>query len=58
MKPQVSEFSYGYALTGELIHWQGTNLTAVPISPSLYQEGQLSSVLFTLRIATMPSLGT
>ena len=40
MKPQISEFSYGYALTDELIHWHGTNLTAAPIFPSLYQEGQ------------------
>jgi len=41
MKPQISEFSYGYALTDELIHWHGTNLTAAPIFPSLYQEGQV-----------------
>jgi hypothetical protein len=40
MKPEISEFSYGYALTDELIHWHGTALTAAPIFPSLYQEGQ------------------
>ncbi len=40
MIPQISEFSYGYAVTDELIHWHGTNLTAAPIFPSLYQEGQ------------------
>lgn len=40
MKPEISEFSYGYALTDELIHWHGTALTAAPVFPSLYQEGQ------------------
>lgn len=40
MKPNISEFSYGYALTDELIHWHGTPLTAAPVFPSLYQEGQ------------------
>jgi len=41
MNPQISEFSYGYAVTDELIHWHGTNLTAAPVFPSLYQEGQV-----------------
>lgn len=40
MKPDISEFSYGYELTDELIHWHGTNITAAPVFPSLYQEGQ------------------
>lgn len=40
MKPDISEFSYGYALTDELINWHGTTLTAAPVFPSLYQEGQ------------------
>lgn len=40
MKPNISEFSYGYAITEELIHWHGTNITAAPVLPSLYQEGQ------------------
>jgi hypothetical protein len=40
VKPDISEFSYGYALTDELIHWHGTSLTAAPVFPSLYQEGQ------------------
>ena len=40
MKPDISEFSYGYALTDELINWQGTPLTAAPVFPSLYKEGQ------------------
>lgn len=40
MKPNISEFSYGYAITAELIHWYGTRITAAPVFPSLYQEGQ------------------
>ena len=40
MKPNISEFSYGYAITEELIHWNGTNITAAPVFPSLYEEGQ------------------
>jgi hypothetical protein len=40
MKPNISEFSYGYALTDELIHWHGTSISAAPVFPSLYQEGQ------------------
>ncbi len=39
MKPNISEFSYGYAVTSEL---QTTHFgfTAVPVFPSLIQEGQ------------------
>lgn len=40
MRPNISEFSYGYALTDELINWHGTPITAAPVFPSLYQEGQ------------------
>ena len=40
MKPNITEFSYGYALTAELIHWHGISLTEAPAFPSLYQEGQ------------------
>ena len=40
MKPDISEFSYGYAITDELINWYGTSLTAAPVFPSLYREGQ------------------
>ena len=40
MNPQISEFSYGYVLTDELIHWHNTPLTAAPVFPSLYEEGQ------------------
>lgn len=41
MKPNISEFSYGYAVTDELIHWYGFPITAAPVFPSLYREGQL-----------------
>lgn len=40
MKPNISEFSYGYALTEELIKGFGSNITAAPVFPSLYQEGK------------------
>jgi hypothetical protein len=40
MKPNISEFSYGYAVTEELIHWNSTPITAAPVFPSLYSEGQ------------------
>ena len=41
MKPNTSEFSYGYAVTDELIHRHGLPITASPVFPSLYQEGQI-----------------
>jgi hypothetical protein len=40
MKPNISEFSYGYAVTEELINSYGTALTAAPLFPSLIKEGQ------------------
>ena len=40
MKPKISEFSYGYAVTDELIHVHGTLVTAAPVFPTLYEEGQ------------------
>lgn len=39
MKPHISEFSYGFAVTEELIH-DLPGLSAAPVFPSLYQEGQ------------------
>jgi hypothetical protein len=41
MRPLLSEFSYGYALTEELAGGALGGLTAAPIFPSLYQEGQV-----------------
>lgn len=40
MKPNISEFSYGYALTDELVHASGITITGAPVFPSLYSEGQ------------------
>lgn len=40
MKPNISEFSYGYALTEELVNGIGAKVTSAPVFPSLYQEGK------------------
>lgn len=37
MTPEISEFSYGFALTNELVGW--TAVAAAPVFPSLIQEG-------------------
>jgi len=39
MKPNISEFSYGYAVTSELVHKYGMSLAGAPIFPSLVYEG-------------------
>jgi hypothetical protein len=36
--PEISEFSYGFALTNELVGWE--ELFAAPIFPSLLEEGK------------------
>jgi len=36
--PEISEFSYGFALTNELVGW--TALSAAPVFPSLIEEGK------------------
>lgn len=38
MIPEISEFSYGFALTNELVGW--TALNAAPVVPSLIEEGK------------------
>ena len=38
MKPQISEFSYGFALTNELVGW--IPLSVAPIFPSHIEEGK------------------
>lgn len=38
MIPEISEFSYGFALTNELVGW--AELRAAPIFPSLIEEGK------------------
>ncbi|MBI5711833.1 MAG: hypothetical protein HZC38_00180 [Chloroflexi bacterium] len=40
MKPNISEFSYGYALTEGLIRWVNAPITAAPVFPSLIEEGR------------------
>jgi hypothetical protein len=39
MRPNISEFSYGFALTSELVQAPG-GVTAAPVFPSLIAEGQ------------------
>ena len=41
MRPALSEFSYGYALTEDLVFSLGSAITAAPVFPSLSQEGKL-----------------
>lgn len=38
LTPDISEFSYGFALTNELVGW--ASLSAAPIFPSLIEEGK------------------
>lgn len=40
MKPDLSEFSYGYAVTEELVSLHRASIVAAPMFPSLYDEGQ------------------
>lgn len=40
MNPDFSEFSYGYAVTEELVAFQKASVFAAPVFPSLYEEGQ------------------
>jgi hypothetical protein len=39
MNPEISEFSYGFALTNELVGW--AELKAAPIFPTLVEEGKV-----------------
>ena len=49
MKPDISEFSYGYALTEDLIRTMPASLRAAPVFPSLIEEGR-SGVGYDLRL--------
>lgn len=40
MKPEMSEFSYGFAYTNEMITTPGAHIIAAPEFPSLQQEGK------------------
>src|SRR6476659_6247420 len=39
MRPNISEFSYGFAVTSELVQAPG-GVVAAPVFPSLIEEGQ------------------
>lgn len=41
MRPDFSEFSYGYAVTEELVAASKAKLVAAPLFPSLYEEGKV-----------------
>lgn len=41
MKPDISEFSYGYALTSEIVQSCAASLIGAPVFPSLVDEGSL-----------------
>ncbi len=41
MHPDFSEFSYGYAVTEEIVTANNAILVAAPLFPSLYQEGKV-----------------
>jgi len=40
MKPDISEFSYGYVVTEALVRGFGTDISAAPVFPSLVAEGR------------------
>lgn len=40
MTPSISEFSYGYAVTNEVVKQLGPSIAAAPQFPTLYAEGQ------------------
>lgn len=41
MRAEFSEFSFGYAVTEELINWRSVGLVAVPYFPNLREEARL-----------------
>jgi hypothetical protein len=41
MIPDISEFSFGFALTRELTNYAGAALHAAPVFPTLFAEGQI-----------------
>jgi hypothetical protein len=40
MRPLISEFSYGYALTEEIVSYHRHKMKVAPVFPSLYKEGK------------------
>lgn len=53
MKPNISEFSYGYAFVEHLARNAGLTLTAAPNLPSLIREGELGYDV-ELRVSGIP----
>ena len=51
MKPNISEFSYGYALTSELVRLFGIKGVGAPVFPSLKEEG---SVGYDVQVPGLP----
>ena len=39
VRPDMSEFTYGFALTSELVWWSGVPFVALPVFPALIFEG-------------------
>ncbi|NBV25236.1 MAG: hypothetical protein EBS05_25385 [Proteobacteria bacterium] len=54
MSPDISEFSYGFALVDELIHWHGWPLRGVPVYPSLRREARVGYDVHLLRSNGIP----
>lgn len=41
MRPRISEFSFAYALTEEIVNWFRPIMIGAPLFPSLYDEGRI-----------------
>ena len=55
MKPDISEFSYGFALTYELLQSPGSPIVAVPVFASLIQKRRLVAAgMFRISRPTAP----
>lgn len=51
MKPDISEFSYGFALTSELVSRFGWKAIGAPVFPSLIEEGKVG---YDVKIPGLP----
>ena len=54
MKPLISEFSYGYAITEEFVRGIRGQLYGAPVFPSLRQEGKFGGYDVELPIRASP----
>ncbi|HEB70266.1 MAG TPA: hypothetical protein ENI88_11700 [Desulfobulbus sp.] len=55
MNPDFSEFSYGYAVTEELVTAMKAAVVAAPVFPSLYEEGKKGGYEGALRVCSKKS---